>query len=434
MKHRVSIFLIFALILLPGAVLAQELSYDPYAQNFPEIREDSRVENAGKHFLVYPFEILRWPIDKILVALDEYHVPKKMQWGYDLLDAQGITPRVSLGRLGAGVDVDMVRLVHKKGDYPDLIAKGKVYWAHDVVFDVGTEIGLQRIAGDGLHTSASFQYDDRPEEHFYGIGPDTSRGEGSSYNMERTQVDYNIGYDFSPLMGVDLKVGYVNVNIKDGEDGGRGVIPRTFAPGSIPGLTGDDLVSVGIVWDRDSRNLKALSTEGGYGRLGLSFVEGVQSSRARYLRYQAEVSRYLSLGSPRRVLAVHAYAEHNDEVNDGIVPFHQMAKLGGYGTYPRLGHPLRAYDFNRFFDESILLLNVEYRYTIWEYNDFKIDALLSWDEGQVFGEFSDLQLRDFRESYGLGFRLSLANNILFSVEMNHGDEGTNFYVKSATPF
>ena len=111
-----------------------------------------------------------------------------------------------------------------------------------------------------------------------------------------------------------------------------------------------------------------------------------------------------------------------------------MAKLGGYGVFPRLSHTLRGYDNNRFFGESAALFNAEYRYRIWEYRDWKTDAVLFWDEGQVFRDLSNFQLKDFRESYGLGFRISLLEHAVICVEVAHGSEGTNFYLKSGAPF
>ena len=95
---------------------------------------------------------------------------------------------------------------------------------------------------------------------------------------------------------------------------------------------------------------------------------------------------------------------------------------------------LRAYDPNRFTDRSLLLLNLEYRYNIWEYKDWKTDAVIFMDEGQVFRNFGDFKLRDFRESYGVGLRTSIAGIVLLSLEAAHGDEGTHFYAKSTTPF
>jgi len=80
------------------------------------------------------------------------------------------------------------------------------------------------------------------------------------------------------------------------------------------------------------------------------------------------------------------------------------------------------------------LLNLEYRYAIWEHKDFKVDALFFGDSGQVFPKFFKFKLKNFSESYGTGLRLNFANNVIFSFEVAHGNEGTSIYVKSGTPF
>jgi len=447
--EKTEILLVFISILLsalPFYASAQELSYDRYA---PMMREDpagarraaplrsSRAKNIATHFLVYPFEIIRWPIDKGLVLTEKYYLDKKVQWVYDTVEDQGIVPRghiVRLGSLGGGADVDFIRLIRQKENFPDATLRAWADWSKDTNFDFGSEMGLERIANTNFHVSEMFRYQNLLEEHFYGIGPNTSAGDGTSYRREGTTLETKAGYRWSPTTGADLNFAYRNINITNGEDGGRGIIDRIFPTGSIPGLDGDEILSFGGEAVHDTRNLKASSTRGGRRRFGFSYHEGLYGSRARYFKYEAEANQYQSLGSPRRVLAFHFYGEHNDEINNGTVPFYQMAKLGGFGAYPRMSHTLRGSDFNRFFDESAVLFNLEYRYTIWEYRDFKLDSVLFWDEGQAFGEFSRFQLKDFRESYGLGFRVSAVDHVFFSIEIAHGDEGTRFYVKSSTPF
>ena len=103
--------------------------------------------------------------------------------------------------------------------------------------------------------------------------------------------------------------------------------------------------------------------------LGFAFGyhEGLYSSKARYLKYEFEANKYFQAGSDRRIIAVNFYGEYNDELSGGYVPFYQMARLGGFGSPPHLSHTLRGYDFDRFFDNSLVLANLEYRYTVWEY-------------------------------------------------------------------
>ncbi len=412
----------------PANRYTETLRKEPYS---------SGGRNFLNHFLVYPFELIRWPMDQSIDFTEKHHLDKKAQWLYEEIQDYGITPKanlVSFSHMGAGADIDFVRLARLKEEIPDGVVKGWVNWTRNVIFETGAEVGMERIAGTSFNTFGFVNYENRPEEHFYGIGPQTSMGDGTSYRMEQTMVEGRTGYKWVPSLSLDVKYGYKNVNITNGEDGGRGIIDRIFPLGSVPGLAGDELFHTGVEFQHDTRNYKESSTRGGHERLAWSFVEGVDDSNARYFKYETEATRYIPLKSERRVLALHYYGEHNDSIGEHYVPFHQMAKLGGYGTYPRLSHTLRSFDSNRFFDESAVLFNIEYRYTVWEYRDMKLDGVLFFDEGQVFGEFSEFQFSDFREAYGVGVRFHAANHVLLSVEFAHGDEGSSVYVKSGKPF
>ncbi|MBN1689366.1 MAG: BamA/TamA family outer membrane protein [Candidatus Omnitrophica bacterium] len=432
-------FFFLGVLFIASPLFAQDLSYDRYTETLREPEAPSRVGRSIAHFLVYPFEIIRYGTDKTLVAIEKHHIDKKVKWIYEKIQSYGISPHlnfVSMSNRSYGADIDFIRLVQKKEYLPDSTLSGWVRWAEDGYFRAGGKVGWSLIKGTGLRTFGIANYENRHEEHFYGVGPHSSAGDGAVFSWEETKLEYQLGYSKTPEWGIDGKFSYRNVNISGGRDGGRGQIGEipTFSEERIPGFHGDSFLTWKLEVIHDTRNQKENSTIGGMQRFGFSFNEGLNSSLARFFRYETEVSHYFRLGADRRVLAFHFYGEHNDEVNNGQVPFHQMAKLGGYGTSPHMSHTLRGYDFNRFFDESALLFNIEYRYTIWEYRDYKLDTVFFWDEGQVFGEFSEFQLSDFRESYGIGFRLSVANVMFLALEVAHGDEGTNLYVKGSSPF
>jgi hypothetical protein len=61
----------------------------------------------------------------------------------------------------------------------------------------------------------------------YGIGPETSAGNGV-YKMETTTLGAKLTYDPRPTIGGNLFFNYKNVNITNGEDGGRGIIDDIF--------------------------------------------------------------------------------------------------------------------------------------------------------------------------------------------------------------
>ena len=80
------------------------------------------------------------------------------------------------------------------------------------------------------------------------------------------------------------------------------------------------------------------------------------------------------------------------------------------------------------------MLNLEYRYTVLEYKEFKVKTAFFNDLGEVFGEIDNFRLKDLRESYGIGFYLSYAKNTLVNFSVAHGNEGTKIYIKNKLAF
>jgi len=95
---------------------------------------------------------------------------------------------------------------------------------------------------------------------------------------------------------------------------------------------------------------------------------------------------------------------------------------------------LRGFVYDRFYGDSALLLNIEYRYTVWQYKEFKMNTVLFWDEGEVSKGFSTFLIKDFQGSYGTGFYVSYLQTVLISFNVAHGNEGTKFYLENKLPF
>jgi len=414
---------------------AQTLSYDPYAPAYDETPKADWLKDPLSSLIAFPFEIVKWPVNKTLFFVESEKIHKKVKWIYEEIKKNGLSPHASYSSgngISAGLKVDFPKLTRLRSAFPDLLFDGWVYYGDDIYFQAGTELGLERIGGTGFYATSFFQYENRFEEDFYGIGPDTSLGDGSTFKKEETELALKAGYEVSPELDFRLRGSFRHTNIYEGEDRGKGQLER-YGLDNIPGLRGNKVLSLEAGLVRDTRDFRDVPTKGSYQKLLFSYNEGIDGSDAAYFRYQVDAAKYWSLGTPRRVLAVRFYGEHLDEAG-GNAPFYDMAKLGGYGTRPRLSQTLRGYDHNRFYDETAVLFNIEYRYTIWENRDFRLDTVLFFDEGQVFDEFSNFQFKDFKESYGVEFRLSIAEKNVLNISIAHGDEGTNFFVKSSKAF
>lgn len=421
-----------------SAASARELSYDRYA---PVYTKPLSAPPTGRHIaanlLTYPLEPLRMLTSATLSTIEKYHLDDKFTWGLDTLQGHGFTPKIgflSLNQRRFGADIDFVKLAGLKSELPDLTVQGNLQYASDLFFETGGQIGLERIADTGLYAKIDLQYLYRPREHFYGIGPTTSAGDGAVYGYEETSVGPMVGHQWGDDLSVDFKSQYRNINISEGREAGRLQARDLVNPGQLSGSYGDRLLTQELGITHDTRNHKGNSDRGGLRNFTLSYNEGLGQSNASYLKYQTELSQYFRLYSDRRVLAVRFFGEHNDELGRGEVPFHQLAKLGGYGRQNFFSNTLRGYDDNRFTDASATVFNIEYRYNIWHYRDFKLDAVAFWDEGQVFDRLGSFKLDNFRYSLGGGFRVSIAELTVLTLEAARAGEGTNVYIRTETPF
>lgn len=429
-----------------GGLGAEEISYDRYGPLGPEGKPlgaaggQETLKALGSHFLVYPFEVIRWPFDQGLNYVEKHHLEDKVDWIYEQMKNHGLTPKVSSlfgeGGFGGGFDIEATKLSGLKDPLPNFTVEGSSLWTMDGITVYEGRIREEKIAGTELRIEGGVEYENRSEEHFYGIGPDTSLGDGTSFRMERTTLEGSAGHAFLNTWDVKASASFQNVNITNGEDGGRGIIDSIFvATGrqAIPGLGGDELLNFDVQVEHDNRDRQELPTRGGYQRAQLGYTKGLEGSSG-FLRYRVEGAHFFKIFSERQVLALRGVLEHEDEIGDREVPFFAMSRLGGYGVRPRIGDTHRGYKRDRFFDEGLLLLNLEYRWTVYNYRDWRMDAVLFWDEGQVFGEWSHLQWKDFTDSFGIGFRISLVDDILLNIEIARSSEGTEFYVKTKTPF
>ena len=231
-----------------GASFAQQDTYAPVYPNGP--LKAKRLKDPVSSLLELPFRLVKWPVDKSLVYIDNHHVADKAIYIYDRMKEYGFTPHLAFTDSAIlplmGGNADLVAVARQKEDYPDLIATASLRYAMDNRFVVDSEIGAQRIGETGFHSSGTFNFDHRSREPFYGIGPDTSLGDSSSVRMETTTLGYNVGYEFSPTLDLTGTFEFKENQLKHRAHKGKGDMTEIFAGRDIPGLYGGEELS----WNR----------------------------------------------------------------------------------------------------------------------------------------------------------------------------------------
>jgi hypothetical protein len=423
---------------LATAGYADEKKQDLYAPVFTKPLSTEPLKDPVSRLIEYPFELIKWPVDKGLVFMEEHRLDKKTKWIYERAVEKGVKPLIGGSETSLiplyGVELNFMSLLKQKEKHPDFFATTTVLHGPTDFFLVGSEIGAEQIGGGGLHTNGFFQYEIREKEPFYGIGPKSTMGDSTSYRMRTTQLGAVAGLSFSPTMDLSSVFSYKNVHITNRARSGKGDIRTIFAGQKIPGMDGGELLGYELVLNRDTRDSQDQATKGSYQRLSFKFTDGIGSSSARYFTYALDAAKYFQLASPRRVFVTRFFTEYNQTVNHGDIPFFEMVKLGSSGTFPSRSQTSRGYVYNRFYGESAILLNLEYRYTVMEYKEFKLNTAIFFDEGQVFKNLTKLCMKYFQESYGAGLYLSYAKNTLLAFSVAHGNEGTQFYLDNKIAF
>ena len=420
-----------------AAGYAGEKDPDLYAPVFTKPLTAKSLKDPLSRLLEYPFQLIKYPVEQGLIFTEEHRLDKKTKWVYERTVEKGFTPLWGGSETTLipfyGGEFNLMALSRQKEKHPDLIATTTILHGPTSFFLVGSEIGAQQICGGG-HASGFFQYDIQEKEPFYGIGPKSSMGDGTSFKMKTTKLGTVAGFSFSPTIDLSGIFTYKTVGITNRAHDGKGDIRTIFAGKNIPGLNGDDLLSYAVTLNRDTRDSQDQATKGSYQQLLFKYTDGTGHPAARYFTYLVDAAKYFQVASPRRILVTRFFMEYNQEINHGNVPFFEMVKLGSSGTFPSRSQTFRAYVYNRFYGNGAMLLNLEYRYTVMQYKEFKLNTAIFLDEGQIFNDFGKICMKYFQESYGVGFYLSYAKNTLLAFSVAHGNEGTQFYIDNKIAF
>ena len=394
-------------------------------------REDEGA-NAGEVLLWIPrvvffpvhlvFEyLIRWPIVGALTFLEEHYVIKRVE-------------RILTWRDG------------KSGVYPSFFADfglrpavGLTTFHRDLFVDGNTfEAGFGTWGPRWLNITASNEttvledqsgrvrfsgmFGTRPDQPFYGLGPATSTDNERRFQWSRYQVAAEFLASLGGLNRLQVGTAFRHVDFLDNPEN-PGLTPAEATnPGDrlyAPGFADDsyEIVETQLALKIDTRNP---DTEfyGGTGYLlelyGTFAFDFTDTSR-NYLRWGGETAGFIDFTGRGHVLALRLSTEIVEETGGSVVPFTELAALGGLES-------MRGYLQRRFVGDSSIFGTLSYRYPVWSL----IDAEVFASAGNVFNErlagfaFDKLYL-----STGIGLRTSIARDtgvtFMFALGSNRFD-------------
>ncbi len=294
-------------------------------------------------------------------------------------------------------------------------------------WDYSAEYHHAKFLHQDLRLDAEFEFFRSPTERFYGIGPQTTEDDESSYTLRQVG-----GYATLTMRLIDRFFGSFSIKARRMWPR-KGVVEEvTTLQEKFPNVVGVNgsytmPIELGLIYD--SRDDLVSPTSGIYARMFLEIgQEGILSSFS-FQRFRIDARAYISLDKESRFVTVIrgmlTYLRGDD------IPFYELSMLGGDET-------LRGYGEGRFYDNHSILFNVEERIRLFRFlaGDILLDieTVLFIDIGQVFPSFNSLDFKDIKFVAGTGIRFVVRSQIVAKVDIGYGDEGMAIFAGLHYPF
>ncbi len=251
---------------------------------------------------------------------------------------------------------------------------------------------------------------------FFGVGQETSVSQETNYTAREARANWRFGVHVNEVTQISVGQRIRQVSLQ------RGATDLPFTGEQFPTIDGVQGVSL-ILGHRatfyyDTRNNLVSPTDGmavtAYAEANQNLNNG---DHPVYSRYAIEAKKLFPSESKRAILIVRADLQATIGTQ---VPFFEQSSLGGQNN-------LRGFGVDRFIDKHLVALSIEERIHLVRTKiagvtaDFEMAPFL--DTGQVFSNFKDVNFKDYRMTPGIGFRGMVKPNVVGRIDYGYSREG-----------
>ena len=225
-----------------------------------------------------------------------------------------------------------------------------------------------------------------------GLVPARPWTDEAQFRLEDTLLHARFGVRPLPHVNFGIEGGALFVNTGPGVvSSGEPTIDQQFDPSIVPGvLEQTDFLSSGVFLQYDYRDNPLGARSGGNYVARFRYFNDRELERHDFRRLDLEAQQFLPFFNKRRVLALRVQTALTFTNGTSRVPFYLQPVLGGSDN-------LRGFVPFRFYDDNLIVANVEYR---WE-SFSGLDMAVFFDAGKVASRPREYRLdrsRDFRWS------------------------------------
>jgi len=251
---------------------------------------------------------------------------------------------------------------------------------------------------------------------FYGLGQQTVEASETNYTAREVRANWRFGVYVNEVTQIAVGQRVRSVQLQ------RGATDLPYTGEVFPTVDGvqGDTVIVGhrATFFYDTRNNLVSPTDGmavtAYAEVNQNVNNG---DHPVYSRYELEVKKLFPSESKRAILIVRADIQAT--IGDQV-PFFEQSSLGGQNN-------LRGYGVDRYIDKNLVAMSIEERIHMARTKiagvtaDFEFAPFL--DTGQVFANYKDVSFQDYRMTPGLGFRAIVRPNVVGRIDYGFSKEG-----------
>ncbi len=292
------------------------------------------------------------------------------------------------------------------------------YW------ETGARLALTSQTRTRVFGDVSVGRREHTQEAFYGLGPDSSRSDRTSYAFRATAVGASFGVAPSRRSALAASAEYLWL----GQGRARGgddlrTIESRFDPADVPGLGANpDYLRLGLRAELDTTDLPFGPHFGGHYVASWDRFADRDAGSYSFQRYTLDLRQYVPVLGSTRTLALHGHLVSLAPDDGHAVPFYLMPTLGG----PDALRGLRTY---RLRDQNAVLLQAEYR---WDLNGL-LRAVLFYERGTVGPRLGELA--GWHQDWGFGLRVGLLATVFGRAEVAlGGGEGTRVLLRFGNVF
>jgi outer membrane protein assembly factor BamA len=331
---------------------------------------------------------------------------------------KGFRPRLggfSTGSgFGFGFQYDRVQMLNGKANFS---LTGAASLAAYQLYEA--KLVLPGLAGGRIFLSSTARHRAMPQEDFFGVGPDSSENNRSSYLYEDTSIGVQAGVNPLRWLRAGVGVDWLQLNVGPGTDPRFASTDQIFSDTDTPGLDRQpDFLKQEWFAAIDTRDSAGNPHSGGFYGATFSRYDDRSFDLYDFHRIETEAQQYVPFNEGHRVIALRFHTSWDDPRTGNQVPFYLQKPLGG-------SNDLRGFREFRFRDRNQMLFNLEYRWEAW----IGLDMALFGDAGKVFESREDFDLDNLETSYGLGFRFNTTKSVFWRIDIARSHEGTRAFIK-----